>query len=188
MKRLAGYALVAVWVALACAAQVTMLSFAPWVDAEGSFLTRALVPDLGVCVLVAAVARVGRHDAVGLAISATIGRAAFTGAAPFAVLAGSLAVAMLAGSLGRLAELDRPFLRVTSAGLGALLFGAWLLFVDLVRSDEARARGALAFGHVGTGHLLIPLLTAFTTALVAFALWPALRSLPGLRRLERPAF
>lgn len=188
MKRVVGFVLVAVWVALACAAQVTLLAFGPWVDIGTASVTRALVPDLGICVLVAAVARVGRRDAVGLAVAATIGRAAFTGAAPFAVLAGSIVVAFMAGSLGRMAELDRPFLRVTSAGLGALVFSAWLLFVDFVRADEARASGALSFGEVGLELTWAPLATAFTTALVAFALWPMLRVLPGLRRLERPAF
>ena len=125
MKRASGFVLVALWVAFACALQVTLLAFGPWVDFGGASVTRALVPDLGTCVLVAAVARVGRRDAVGLAIAATIGRAAFTGASPFAVLAGSIAVAYLAGTLGRIAELDRPLLRVTSAGVGALIFGSW---------------------------------------------------------------
>lgn len=188
MKRASGFVLFAFWVAFACALQVALLAFGPWVDLGTASVTRALVPDLGICVLVAAVARVGRRDAVGLAIAATVGRAAFTGAAPFALLAGSIVVAYLAGSLGRMAELDRPFLRVTSAGIGALLFGWWLLFVDFVRAGEARASGALSFGEVVAPLAWAPLVTAFTTALVAFALWPMLRALPGLRRLERRVF
>lgn len=188
MKRASGFVLVAFWVAFACALQVALLAFGPWVDFGGASITRALVPDLGTCVLVAAVARIGRRDAVGLAIAATIGRAAFTGASPFAVLAGSIAVAYLAGSLGRMAELDRPLLRVTSAGVGALVFGSWLLFVDFVRIDEARGSGALAFGAVGLHLVWAPLITAFTTAMVAFSIWPMLRALPGLRRLERSVF
>ena len=104
------------------------------------------------------------------------------------VLAGSIAVAYLAGSLGRMAELDRPLLRVTSAGVGALVFGSWLLFVDFVRVDEARGSGALAFGAVGLHLVWAPLITALTTAMVAFSIWPMLRALPGLRRLERSVF
>ena len=73
MKRASGFVLVAFWVAFACALQVALLAFGPWVDFGGASVTRALVPDLGTCVLVAAVARIGRRDAVGLAIAATIG-------------------------------------------------------------------------------------------------------------------
>jgi hypothetical protein len=188
VKRGIGYTLLFVWVSLAGAAQAFALGLAPRVGEGFGALARALVPDLMTLVLVAAVGRLARRDVVRLALVAAAARAGWTAAPPYAVVAGTLAVALVADSVRRIAELDRPSLRFCAAGAGSLLLGLWLLFVDLVRADAARVSGAMGFGAVGPGDAALPFLTALVTALAGLVLWPLLVRLPGLGRLERRAF
>lgn len=188
MKRGIGYALLFLWVAFAGALQLFAVGLAPSVGHAGATFARALVPDLMTLVLVAAVGRLARRDVVRIALVAALARAAFTAAPPFAIVAGSVLVAMIADTIRRFAELDRSSLRFVAAGAGALAFGLWLLFVDVARAGEARANGTLGFGRVDAYAALLPLVTALVTALVGLALWPALQRLPGLGRLERRAF
>ncbi|MEM9381645.1 MAG: hypothetical protein AAGB93_16945 [Planctomycetota bacterium] len=139
-------------------------------------------------VLVAAVGRLARRDAVALAAVAAAARTAFTASPPFAVLAGTIGVALIADTVRRFAELDRPSLRFAAAGAGALAFGLWLLFVDLARASDVRAADRIGLADLQPVHAALPFLTALATALVGLLLWPVLVQLPGLRQLERRAF
>lgn len=192
MRRAIGWILTFAWAALAAAAQVGLLALAPEPAADGAGLVaRALVPDLAAIVLVAVVARAGRQDLIACAVVISLARIGFTAASPFAVLAGTLAAALIADAVRGVAELERPALRVVAAAGGAFAFGAWLAFVDLVRLEEAAraaAGGPLAFGSVGPTTFAAPLLTGLVTGVIAFALWPLFRGLAGLSNLERRAF
>jgi hypothetical protein len=197
MRRAVGYGLLFVWTAMVCSLQLVALGLAPHALAQpgddAAMLARMLVPDLATVLLVAAVGRLARRDLVAIALTVALSRMAFTAASPFAVLAGTIAVAFIADVMRRFAELDRPVLRVLSTGAGAFVYVSWLLFVDVVRAGEAGAHSSLDVDASGAGAvtadaLLWPVMTAFTTALIAFSMWPLFRNLPGLARLERRAF
>ena len=198
MKRAIGYALVFVWSALCCALQLVTLGLAPRACAEtatatSTTLVRMGVPDLATIFLVAAVGRLARRDLVAIAVTAAAARIAFTAAPPFAVLAGTLAVALVADFVRGFAELDAPGLRVAATALGSFVYAAWLMLVDASRAAEMHIVNPVSPLGSGGGALdaaafLGPFLTGATTAVIAFALWPLFRSLPGLRRLERRAF
>lgn len=188
MKRLTSYFLLFLWTALASAAQLAALGMAPPVVEGAPSVARAAIPDLATVLLVAAVGRLARRDVVRLAIVVTLGRVAFTAASPFAVLAGCMIVALAADGMRRFADLERGVLRIAAAGICVLIYGAWLLFVDLVRASEAMSTGAAAFGSVDLERASMPVLTAFTSAVLAALSWPVLSRLPGLARLERRAF
>lgn len=188
MKRSIGFLALFLWTAIACSLQLALLGFMPRVDLVGSVLSRALIPDLSTILLVATIGRLDRRDALWIAMAVAASRVAFTSSPPAAVLSGTIATAYIAEALSRLSEMDRPFLRIVGAGLGSLVFSAWLLFVDFAHMSEAQARGGLSFGSVGGEVVAVPFLTAASSAAIAFALWPIFRHLPGLGRLERRAF
>lgn len=188
MRRAIGYAFLFAWVAFAGGVQLLLLACAPQIGSDLAAFVRASVPDLMTLVLVASVGRLASRDVIMIGAVAALARVAFTGASPFAILAGSIAVALVADAIRGFAELDRPSLRFFAAGSGALAFGLWLLFVDLARSGAARESGALGFGRVEAGDVLLPFATAVMTALVGLLLWPVLQRLPGLGKLERRAF
>ncbi|MEM1447676.1 MAG: hypothetical protein AAF957_06185 [Planctomycetota bacterium] len=188
MRRSVGYALLFAWIALAGGVQLFAQAWTPHVGGAVEPALRALVPDLMTLVLVAAVGRLARRDAVALAAVAAAARTAFTASPPFAVLAGTIAVTLIADTIRRFAELDRPSLRFVAAGAGALAFGLWLLFVDLARASDARVTDRLGFADLQPAHVVLPFATAFVTAAVGLLLWPVLVQLPGLRQLERRAF
>lgn len=202
MRRPIGYAILFAWTAIVCSIQLVALGLIPYPltgdgasggDVVPTVMARMLVPDLSTILLVAVAGRLAKRDLVAIALTVAASRIAFTGAQPFAVLAGTLAVAFIADGLRRFAELDRPGLRVLSTGLGSFLYASWLMFVDVVRSNEAGARGSFGTDASGGGAIAIdavlwPFMTAAATAVIAFALWPAFRNLPGLGRLERRAF
>lgn len=188
MRRFQGYVLLSVWTALAAAIQLTLLTAAPGVGVEGAEAVRAAVPDLATLVLVAAIGRLTGHDLVALAAASAMGRVAFTAASPFAVLAGSLGVAFAAEGIRRVAELDRPSLRFGAAFVGAGLYSGWMLFVDLIRSSEARLTGAIGAGRIDLADGVQPLVSAGVSAVAALVLWPLIVRLPGLGRLERRGF
>ena len=171
MKRLLAYVALAIWTAVATLLQgllVDVLGFGVW------------APDLPLFLLVAALAQLHRSDAVRVSLVAALARATFTVAPPFGVLAGTLAVGLVADTVRRVAELSRPVTRAALVGAAALAFGLWLLLVDAVRAgDAAPALLARASG-------LVP--TALTSALLALAAWPLARSLPGLRPIARRIF
>ena len=151
-------------------------------------MLRAAVPDLVTLLLVASIGRLSRRDTLMIAIVVFVGRSAFTGSPPAAVLAGTVGTAFVADALRTIAELDRPFLRVVSAGLGSLLYGYWLAFVDFALAREAYLFGELHFGDPASSALALPILTAVATAVCALFLWPIFTRLPGQGRLERRAF
>ncbi len=188
MKRITSLGVFFLWVTLAGAAQLFLISGASGPGVDGPALGRACVPDLMTLVLVVAVGRLDRRDVVTLALVTAAARAACTAASPFAVLAGCLVAALIADTIRRFADLDRAWLRAGAAGSGALALGTWLLVVDLVRGSEARVTGGLSFGQASDGDFLLAVLTAAVTAVIAPLVWPALHRLPGLRRLERRAF
>ena len=194
MKRFIGYTVLGLWAAATSALQLMGLALAPALEKGGASVVRAAVPDLTTVLLVAAVGRLARRDVVRLSIAVAVGRAGFTDAPPFAVVAGCIGVGMVADSMRRFAEVGRPTLRVASACAGALLYGAWLIFVDLVRAGEARAGAgagpgsAFGFGGIDAGDLSLSIVTAASSALVALIAWPVLTGLPGLGQLERRAF
>lgn len=191
MKRVVGYTCVACWSAALGALQLAVQAFGPAPDlaSPGSVLGRALAPDLGTLFLAAAVGRLARRDYLVLALVAALGRATFTAASPLAVASGCIAVALIADVLRGFAELDRAFLRVLAAGLGALVFTLWLGFVDFVRFGDAGARGGLGFGAIDPATAAgAALTTAVTTAGVAPFVWRLFAHLPGLSLLVRRAF
>jgi hypothetical protein len=171
MKRVIAYTLLAVWTGVATVLQAFAV--------EGLGLG-AWTPDLPLFLLVAALAQLHRSDAVRVAIVAGLARATFTVEPPFGVLAGMLAVGLVADGVRRIAELSRPSTRALLVGTSAFLFGLWLVLVDAVRAGDVAVvmlRGAVS---------LVP--TALTSALFALAAWPLARALPGLRSIERRAF
>lgn len=192
MGRALGWSLLCFWAALGAAVQLALIGvfvgLLPALPGEVVGTVRAAVPDLATLLLVAAVGRLSSRDLLWIAVVVALGRSAFTAAPPLAVLSGSLATALLGDALRTVAELDRPFLRIVSAGLGALVYGYWLLFVDYALSREAAARGDLAFGWPDASSAGLPLVTAAATAAVALLAWPLFAGLPGLRKLERRAF
>ncbi len=196
MKRAIGYSLLVFWAALAATLHLTLAGLSSsllspvltLIDAESGPMLRALVPDLVTLLLVASIGRLSRQDTFLIAAAIFVGRSAFTGSPPAAVLAGTIATAFLADALRTIAELDRPFLRVVSAGLGSLVYAYWLAFVDYALAREAYATGQLQFGDPSSGALGLPILTAAATAVCALFLWPLFTRLPGQRRLERRAF
>ncbi|MEL6712675.1 MAG: hypothetical protein AAFZ87_01665 [Planctomycetota bacterium] len=196
MKRAFGYAAVAVWGALAQTLQLLLQGLFPAVDvaSPGTVLVRALAPDFATLVLVAAVGRLARRDALHLALFVALGRASFTAAPPLGVAAGALVVAVVADGLRGFAELDRPVLRFLAAAAGAALFSLWIGFVEYVRFQEASAVGVLAAGGLGLGAVDLSVaagaagVTAVTTAVIGLVLWRVFAGLPGLVLLERRAF
>ncbi len=196
MKRAIGYSLLVFWAALAATLHITLgglsnVLLSPvltLIDVDSGPTLRALVPDLVTLLLVATIGRLSRRDTLMIATCVFVGRSAFTGSPPAAVLAGTVATAFVADALRTIAELDRPFLRVVSAGLGSLLYAYWLAFVDYALAREAYAAGQLQFGDPSSDALGLPILTAAATAVCALFLWPVFTRLPGQRRLERRAF
>ena len=192
MRRPIGYGMLVFWVAVAASLQVFLLASigALTPDAAGSSggSFRSLAPDLVTVLLVATVGRLDRRDTMTICLFVALGRVAFTSSPPMAVLAGSIATGFLADALRGYAELERPMLRIVCAGLGALAYGSWLLFVDFVSSREAALSGGLAFGWPSRSTLSAPIITAFATAACALFVWPLFARLPGLKRLERRAF
>lgn len=196
MRRSIGYSLLVFWAALAAALHITLAGISvailspvlSLIDANSAPMLRAIVPDLATLLLVASIGRLSRRDTLMIAVVVFVGRSAFTGSPPAAVLAGTIGTAFMADALRTIAELDRPFLRVASAGLGSLLYGYWLAFVDYALSREAYALGELHFGDPSSSALGLPVLTAAATATCALFFWPIFTRLPGLRRLERRAF
>lgn len=170
MKRVVAYILLAVWIGLATVLQAFLV--------EGLGLG-VWSPDLPLFLLVAALAQLHKSDAVRVAIVAGLARATFTVEPPFGVLAGTLAVGLVADGVRRVAELSRPMTRAVLVGGSAFLFGLWLVLVDAVRVGIA---GEL----LGRAVSLVP--TALTSALLALVAWPLARALPGLRSMERRAF
>jgi hypothetical protein len=171
MKRVVSYVLLAVWTAVATVVQalaVETLGLGVW------------TPDLALVLFVAALAQLYRSDAVRMSIVAGLARATFTVAPPFGVLAGTLAVGLVADTVRRVAELSQPLTRALLVGASAFVFGAWLLFVDATRAGEA--------GDVLLVDVLLLAPTALTSALAALIAWPLARRLPGLRAIERRAF
>jgi hypothetical protein len=188
VKRLLALGVFFLWVVLAGALQLLLVGGTGGPGADGPAYLRACVPDLMTLVLVSAVGRLDRRDVVLLAAVAATARAACSASPPFALLAGCVTVALIADTIRRFADLERPWLRAAAAGAGALLLGLWLLLVDLLREGGARATSAMSFGSVSEADLALPLLTAAMTAAAAPVVWPALHRLPGLRRLERRRF
>lgn len=171
MKRVVAYTLLAVWIGLATVLQayaVEDLRLGAW------------TPDLPLFLLVAALAQLHKSDAVRVAIVAGLARATFTVEPPFGVLAGMLAVGLVADGVRRVAELSRPITRALLVGAAAFGFGFWLALVDAVRV------GAVASVVLGRAGSLAP--TALTSALLALVAWPLAKALPGLRSMERRAF
>jgi len=170
MKRVVAYTLLAVWIGLATVLQafaVEGLDLGVW------------TPDLPLFLLVAALAQLHKSDAVRVAVVAGLARATFTVEPPFGVLAGTLAVGLVADGVRRVAELSRPMTRAVLVGGSAFFFGLWLVLVDAVRCGVA---GEL----LGRAVSLVP--TALASALLALVAWPLARALPGLRSMERRAF
>lgn len=196
MRRSIGYSLLVFWAALASAVHLVLMGLTDFilspvvsvVTSDSVPTLRAMVPDLGTLLLVATVGRLARRDTLTIAFMVFIGRSAFTGAPPYAVLAGTVGAALLADTLRTVAELDRPFLRVVSAGLGSCLYGYWLAFVEVALAAEAEALGTLHFGAPRPEVLGLPLVTGVATAVCALLCWPVFTRLPGQRRLERRAF
>jgi hypothetical protein len=171
MKRVLAYVFLAVWTGVATVLQalsVEGLGLGYW------------TPDLPLCLLVAALAQLHRSDAVRVSIVAALARATFTVAPPFGVLAGTLAVGLVADGVRRVAELSRPITRALLVGVSAFLFGLWLVLVDAARAGDV---GGVVLGRAVS---LVP--TALTSALLALVAWPLARLLPGLRSMERRAF
>ncbi|QDV06495.1 hypothetical protein Poly30_20050 [Planctomycetes bacterium Poly30] len=192
MRRAIGYSLLLFWTALAAAVHLTLAGFSvslfSGIGADSVPTLRAFVPDLVTLLLVATVGRLSRRDTLMIALVVFVGRSAFTGSPPFAVLAGTILTAYVADTLRTVAELDRPFLRIVSAGLGSLLYGYWLVFVDHALARESQALGELHFGSPDAAAVGLPIVTAVATALCALAFWPVFTRLPGQKRLERRAF
>lgn len=196
MRRAIGYSLLVFWAALAASLHLalsglstTLLSpVLSLLDVNSLPMLRAIVPDLVTILLVASIGRLSRRDTLMIAIVVFVGRSGFTGSPPAAVLAGTVATAFMADALRTIAELDRPFLRVVSAGLGSLFYAYWLAFVDYALAREAYVLGELHFGDPSASALGLPILTAAATAVCALFFWPIFTRLPGQRRLERRAF
>mgnify|MGYP006932709707 FL=1 len=98
MKRFTSLGVFFLWVSIAGALQLLLMSGASGPGVEGPALGRACVPDLMTLVLVVAVGRLDRRDVVTLALVTAAARAACTAAPPFAVLCGCLVAALAAAA------------------------------------------------------------------------------------------
>lgn len=171
MKWILPYTLLAVWTSVATVLQALL------VDTLG---LGAWSPDVPLFLLVAALAQLYRSDAVRVAFVAGLARATFTVEPPFAVLAGTLAVGLIADGVRRIAELSRPITRAALVAAAAFGFGLWLLLVDAVRAGFAADAVLLEAWQLAP--------TVLTSALLALVAWPLARRLPGLRSMERRAY
>lgn len=139
----------------------------------------AWTPDLGLVLLLAWAGRLGPGRVEVGALMVAGARASLGADPPIALAAAYLGAALIVGILRAGLEIDRPALRVLSAG--AL---AWLVAHFLVASSSA-ALAASGSGAEGIDTRLWP--AAASTALAGLVLSPLLKRLPGpAKRARRP--
>jgi hypothetical protein len=139
----------------------------------------AWTPDLGLVLLLTWAGRLGRGRVEVGALMVAGARASLGADPPVALAAAYLGAALLVSFLRTGLEIDRPVLRVLSAGTLA-----WLVAHFLVASSTA-ALAASGSGAEAIDARLWP--AAASTALAGLVLAPLLRQLPGpARRTRRP--
>jgi len=183
-----GLTLFAVWVVWLVAAQslaVSALSAVPLVSVGGGMGIGAWVPDLGLVLAVALVARGHPRDVPALAMLWGFARAAFAIDPPFAIFAGAAGVLVLARAMRSVVETHGALPRAFIAGACVLVFDAWLIAVHHVRHESlwVSVGSSPLTGLVET--LLAAWPAAASTALCALVVGPMLARLPGLTPLRR---
>jgi hypothetical protein len=134
------------------------------------------VPEIGLVLALAVLARLDEREAPILALVLALSRLAFCGEPVAALLAGSLGLVLLALAVRSVVELTGPLWRtVTTAALVAA-FDLWLAV-----AHGARPVGVAAGVPVGFGSLLA---AAFSSGFLALFAGPTLARLPGLTPLR----
>ena len=171
-----GLALFVVWAVWLVALQALAVS----VDGLGPY-----VPDLGLVLALALVARGHARDVPPLAILWAFARVTFAVDPPCAVFAGAAGVLVLARAMRSVVETHGPLPRTLVAGLCALVFDAWLIGVHHVRHETLWAAGDGVAASVAEPTLFTAWPAAASTALAALAFGPTLARLPGLTPIRR---
>ncbi len=159
-------------------AWILFAAYCAWLFAiEGWIGSSRWVPDLGLVLLLAVLARAEIADAPFIALAAALARAAFGPEPPIVLLTGIFAITFLALFVRRTLELSRPSWRMLAALVLVLAFDAWLGLAQGVRSG--------AHEGLRVASLLSAWPAAITSALFALLFGPALARLPGLSPIRR---
>jgi hypothetical protein len=166
-SRVLGWVLFTAWLTWSFALQARFSA----ASAAGPF-----VPEIGLVLALAVLARLDDREAPILALVLALSRLAFCGEPVTAIFAGSLGLVLLALAVRSVVELTGPLWRtVTTAALVAV-FDLWLAL-----AHGARPVGGAAGVPVGFGSLLA---AAFSSGLLALFAGPTLARLPGLTPLR----
>jgi len=166
-SRLLGWVLFTAWISWSFALQARFAA----ASAAGPF-----VPEIGLVLALAVLARLDEREAPILALIVALSRLAYSGEPVAALLAGSLGLILLALAVRSVVELTGPLWRtVTTAALVAA-FDLWLAVTHAARPVGASAGLAVGFGSL--------LAAAFSSGLLALFAGPTLARLPGLTPLR----
>jgi hypothetical protein len=159
-------------------AWILFAAYCAWLFAfEGWIGSSRWMPDLGLVLVLAVLARAEIADAPFIAFAAALARAAFGPEPPIVLLTGFLVVTFLALAARRTLELSRPLWRMLAALVLVLVFDAWLGLAQGVRSGAHEPLRAAA--------MLSAWPAAITSALLALLIGPLLARLPGLSPIRR---
>lgn len=134
-------------------------------------------PDLGMVLVVVLAARMPPDELARGALAVGLGRCAVSIDPPAAVLFGTLAPALVFGSLRSVVVIREGLARAVLAGVGSALSARWLMLVHAARGTEIPA--GLESGLAAVWPL------ALSTALAALVLGPLFGVLPGMGVLLR---
>ena len=167
LSRLLGWVLLLVWLSWSFALQSRLASASP----AGPF-----VPEIGLVLALAVLARLDEREVPVLALVVALSRLPYSAEPLVALVAGALGLCLLALSVRSIVELTGPLWRTLTTGAFVAVFDLWLSIVHAAR--HASGPAGLA---VGPASLLA---VAFSSAALALFAGPALAHLPGLSPLR----
>lgn len=167
VSRLLGWILFTAWISWGFALQARLTA----AGSAGPF-----VPEIGLVLALAVLARLDEREAPILALVVALSRLAYSAETAAALLAGSLGLCLLALGVRSVVELTGPLWRAVTTGALVALFDLWLALTHAVRPT-----GSAAGLPLGLGSLLA---VAFSSGLLALFAGPALARLPGLTPLR----
>jgi hypothetical protein len=138
------------------------------------------VPDLGLVLALSVLARAEASDAMWIALTAAIARAAFGPEPPIVLLTGFSIVVFLALAARRAVETSGAVSRAALALVLVLVFDMWLGIAQAMRAGGAESFHSAA--------LFSSLPAAITSGAVALGFGPLLSRLPGLTPIRRRAW
>jgi hypothetical protein len=167
-SRLLGWLLLVAWLSWGFALQARLAA----ASAAGPF-----VPEIGLVLSLAVLARLDEREAPVLALVVACARLPYSGEPVVALLAGTLGLALLGLAVRSVVELTGPLWRTITTGALVLVFDLWLAIVHGTRPE-----GTAAGIPVGFGSLIA---VAFSSSLLMLFAGPTLAHLPGLTPLRR---